>query len=117
MDTLFSSFIKYFSILWLCLTGIVSSVLLVCYLLVIFILNGWIFLLKDQPSLKLYLLRVFKAGDQVGNSILNGSEDETISSRAGKNYKTCWICRVLCKILNKIDPNHCKESIELDENS
>lgn len=100
---------------WLILNGILNSILLVIYLLIIFFLNGWIFLLKDKNKFKIYILNILKAGDQVGNAILNGNPDDTISSRAGKNYKTCKICRILCKILNKIDKNHCKESIEWDE--
>ena len=54
--------------------------------------------------------------DQLGNALLRGDPDETISSRAAKAQlkgKT-WGC-VLCKFLDKIDPNHCQKSIEKDE--
>ncbi len=54
--------------------------------------------------------------DQLGNALLRGDPDETISSRAAKAQlkgKT-WGC-VLCKFLDKIDPDHCQKSIEKDE--
>lgn len=59
--------------------------------------------------------RVAIAHDQALNAALGGSEDETISSRAGKSAgKARWAC-VLCKLLDKVDPGHCTESIERDE--
>lgn len=59
------------------------------------------------------------ANDQALNAALvgqPGSEDETVSSRAGKASREgkvwgCWLCR----LLNKIDPGHCEKSIEDDE--
>ena len=53
--------------------------------------------------------------DQLGNSVLGGDPDETISSRCGKVIKTCILCRFFCWIANKIDNNHCQNSIEYDE--
>ena len=50
--------------------------------------------------------------DQLGNSVFNGSSDQTISARAylaslqGKH----WGC-ILCRILDKIQKDHCKNSI------
>jgi hypothetical protein len=54
--------------------------------------------------------------DQLANAAFGGSEDETISSRA---YKASlrgrrWGC-VLCRVLHKLDPNHCEKSAEPDE--
>lgn len=51
--------------------------------------------------------------DQLGNSGLNGHEDETISSRAGRAARKGkpWGCR-LCKCLDWFDKNHCEKSIE-----
>lgn len=59
---------------------------------------------------------IAKSYDQLGNASTGGSEDELISSRAGKARKSGekWAC-VLCKLLDKIDPNHCEKSIEPDE--
>ena len=50
--------------------------------------------------------------DQLANTAFGGDEDETISSRAGKANRKGkrWAC-VLCKLLDKIDPNHCEKSI------
>jgi hypothetical protein len=51
------------------------------------------------------------AKDQLANAAFNGSEDETISSRAGRHKNdekwACW----LCWLLDHIDPNHCEKSI------
>jgi hypothetical protein len=55
--------------------------------------------------------------DQLANTVFNGHEDETISSRAGRHCrdshpedKEVWACW-LCKALDKLDPNHCEKSI------
>ncbi len=54
--------------------------------------------------------------DQLGNALLRGDPDETISSRAAKAEVRGkrWGC-VLCTFLDKLDPDHCKKSLELDE--
>lgn len=59
------------------------------------------------------------ANDQAFNAALvgrSGSEDETISSRAGKAAQSGhkWGC-VLCRLLDLFDKNHCEKSIENDE--
>ncbi|TSE28246.1 hypothetical protein Tther_02247 [Tepidimonas thermarum] len=53
--------------------------------------------------------------DQLANAAFGGHEDETISSRAGKAAREGkrWAC-VLCRLLDRFDPNHCEKSIELD---
>ena len=55
--------------------------------------------------------------DQLANAAFNGNEDETISSRAGRHCRDShpedrekWAC-LLCKLLDKLDPNHCEKSI------
>ena len=50
--------------------------------------------------------------DQLANTAFGGSEDETISSRAGKASRDGkrWAC-VLCKLLDRFDPDHCEKSI------
>lgn len=57
-----------------------------------------------------------KSYDQLGNAAFGGSEDELISSRAGKAKirGVKWAC-ILCKLLDKIERNHCENSIETDE--
>jgi hypothetical protein len=50
--------------------------------------------------------------DQVVNAATGGSEDETISSRAGRLMmgKVRWAC-VLCQLLDWLKRDHCKDSI------
>ena len=55
--------------------------------------------------------------DQTANAAFNGHEDETISSRAGRHCSDShpedrerWAC-LLCKLLDKLDPDHCNKSI------
>lgn len=49
--------------------------------------------------------------DQLANVAANGSEDETISSRADRARErgARWGC-VLCRLLDRLDPDHCKKS-------
>ena len=57
-----------------------------------------------------YTMNVLIGVDQLGNTILAGAPDETISARAGRNAKKKgW--RVLAKALNKIDPGHVEDAI------
>lgn len=61
------------------------------------------------------------ANDQALNAALvgrSGSEDETVSSRAGKAAQSGrrWGC-ILCRMLDWLDPGHCARSIEPDEGS
>lgn len=52
-----------------------------------------------------------KAFDRVGNAALNGSDTETVSSRANraKQEKRRWGC-VLCKLLDRFEKDHCEKS-------
>lgn len=59
------------------------------------------------------------ANDQALNAALvgkPGSEDETVSSRAGKAARAGkrWGC-ILCRLLDAVDPGHCDRNIEVDE--
>ena len=61
------------------------------------------------------------ANDQALNAALvgrSGSEDETVSSRAGKAAQSGrrWGC-ILCRMLDWFDPGHCARNIEPDEGS
>jgi len=55
--------------------------------------------------------RIAVGYDQLANVALNGDEDETISSRAHRAAQNgrAWGC-VLCKLLDKLDKNHCEKS-------
>jgi hypothetical protein len=46
-----------------------------------------------------------------------GDPDETLSSVFGKNVRagSCKTCRVVCRVLDWIDPGHCERSVERDE--
>lgn len=54
---------------------------------------------------------IARAYDRLANVSANGSERETISSRAyrAQTEGRRWGC-VLCKLLDKIDPGHCDKS-------
>ena len=71
--------------------------------------------IPGRPILS-YLRRVFVAFDQLLNALLFGSEDETISSRIGKDARRGrkFAC-ILCRVLHWIDPHHCEKAIERDE--
>jgi len=61
-----------------------------------------------------YVWNVLIGIDQLGNALLGGDHDETISSRAHKNRHK-WYWDALCYLLEKVDPNHCERVVELDE--
>jgi len=63
-----------------------------------------------------YFWNILISIDQFFNTLFGGNPDETISSRSAKaNRKGVkWGC-ILCWFLDKIDKNHCENSIELDE--
>ena len=57
-----------------------------------------------------YVKRVLLGIDQLGNTLIGGAPDETISARTGRNKdKKGW--RVLAKVLNTIDDHHVEEAI------
>jgi len=62
-----------------------------------------------------YIFNILIAIDQLANALIGGDPDETISSRCGKYKNKCILCKILCKILDKIDYRHCEEAIEPDE--
>ena len=69
--------------------------------------------------MKNYLWNLLISIDQLGNTLLGGDPDETLSSRCAKcmyyTKKYCVLCNLFCKIADKIDPNHCEKSLEPDE--
>lgn len=62
-----------------------------------------------------WLRNVLVGLDQLANALAGGDPDETISSRCGKREESNRFCRWLCQMLHKLDPRHCKNSIEPDE--
>ncbi|MYM70541.1 hypothetical protein GTP45_27565 [Pseudoduganella sp. FT55W] len=55
--------------------------------------------------------RIARGYDRVGNAATGGLDTETVSSRASRARKEGrrWGC-ILCRILDRIDPDHCSKS-------
>ena len=70
-----------------------------------------------------WILNILISIDQLGNTILGGDPDETISSRLGKmkvkhGGRIPWyrpFSKVIDWGLDKFDPNHSIDAIEKDE--
>ncbi len=62
-----------------------------------------------------YFWNILISIDQFFNTLMGGDPDETISSRAAKSRDTNVAADMLCYILDKLDANHCEDSIEEDE--
>lgn len=61
-----------------------------------------------------YLVNLLIAADQLGNTILGGDPDETISSRAAKKAdRRGW--KIIARFLEFIDPGHLAKAREDDE--
>jgi hypothetical protein len=75
--------------------------------------SAWMLAASITGSRRAWTLAV--AYDQLANAAFGGDEDETISSRAGKAAREGkrWAC-VLCRLLDRLDPNHCEKAIEPD---
>ncbi len=60
-------------------------------------------------------LRVAIAFDQVGNAMMGGCEDETVSSRLGRKVAKgeCKACKLFCRLLSWFfnEDYHCVKSI------
>lgn len=70
---------------------------------------------EDGPG---HVMRVLLALDQLGNALLGGDEDETISSRIGKAKLRADLPLAVAGldvILDLLDPNHSIDAIEEDE--
>lgn len=66
--------------------------------------------------MKRYVLNILISLDQLANVLFFfGDPDETISSRAGKAARkgALWGC-LLCRLLDKLEKDHCNSSIEPD---
>ena len=62
----------------------------------------------------LYFLNLFLMLDLAVNTVLGGDPRETLSSRMGKQAHEgdCRVCAWICSLLDRIDPEHCKKSID-----
>jgi len=70
--------------------------------------------MKFWQHSKRYVWNLLVSIDQLGNTLLGGDPDETISSRAGK-YRHKWYWRGLAAVLDRIDTNHTEKAKECDE--
>jgi hypothetical protein len=67
--------------------------------------------------MKKYIWNILIALDDLMNAFLGGDPQETMSSRMGKHlvkHEKCPVCRFLCKLLNRIQKDHCVKAIEMD---
>lgn len=72
--------------------------------------------LTQRKGIVGYTARIFVALDQLLNTMFGGDEDETMSSRLGKDARRGrFVGCVLCKMLDWIDKDHCEKAIERDE--
>lgn len=53
--------------------------------------------------------------DQLGNTLLGGAPDETISARAGRGKTKHWYWRWLAHGLDKIDPHHTNDAVRSEQ--
>jgi len=73
---------------------------------------------SEQPGRFRRTWKAFLAGllsgalalDMIGNGLLGGSFDETISSRAGRLQERSFVAKGLCWSLDKIDKGHCERA-------
>lgn len=69
-----------------------------------------------------YGLEVWIGFDRMWNAIIGGDSRETVSSRLGKSlyhghgsvFGWKWADRVVSRLLDAIDPGHCRKSIDGD---
>jgi hypothetical protein len=82
-------------------------------LIIVAIILGLAAVLNSRKlGIKRYTFSILYALDQLGNSILGGWPDETISSRCGRGCARYWYWRWLAKFLNWLDPNHVWDAIK-----
>lgn len=63
-----------------------------------------------------YIKNVLVTLDQLGNTILLGDPDETISSRSAKlQAQGEWVGCVMCKFLSWFQKDHCGLALERDK--
>ena len=65
--------------------------------------------------MKRYLINLLIAIDQLGNALFNGAPDETISSRCARGREK-WYWAWLARILDWLDPGHCADALNSEEN-
>lgn len=68
----------------------------------------------SKSTVQQIALNVMYSIDQLGNAVIGGDPDETISSRAGRAVQEgrCKGCKLLCWLLDKFDKDHCQKYLE-----
>ena len=63
---------------------------------------------------KLYVFNILISLDQLANTLLYGSPDETISSRLGRNYKKSWMKNIVDWMFSwqHRKNGHCEDAVE-----
>lgn len=104
------------SIFWLGL-GVVLLITMTTMFMIGFIIPTFVTLIIHSDNMHVY--HVWIAFDKLWNAILFGDHRETFSSRLGKIWWyeaptriPMWICYRLMRLLNVIDDNHCRKSID-----
>ena len=87
---------------------LIAALLLICQLAHV-VASLWALLAALVGSPRAW--RIIVAYDRVGNAATGGRDTETISSRAnrGRNEGRRTWC-LLCRLLDRLDPDHCKRS-------
>jgi hypothetical protein len=62
--------------------------------------------------MKRYLFNILLSLDQLVNALTGGDPDMTLSGRMGRAVAEgrCSGCRLVCWLLDKIDPDHCAKA-------
>lgn len=78
--------------------------------------KAWRYCKLVTACVRLWLFNFAIAIDQLGNALIGGDPQETISSRAGKlvDRDVKWAC-VLCKFLDAVDARHCATSRNVNQ--
>jgi hypothetical protein len=88
--------------------GVLLAVWLLCAGAALVILARQLWCIATDPA-RAWAISI--AIDRAANAAANGDHTETISSRANRARGECrrWGC-VLCRILDWLQPNHCRDS-------
>ena len=88
--------------------------LLQIQIVVIELVMVFVTMLSFDSFIKTYARRQLLATDQVINALMAGDEDETISSRAGRQWSGTWWSKLINTIFHW-QKDHCTNAIEDDE--
>ena len=99
--------LKKYSSFLIAIFIVVPFNVIILILLAIFLLP--VYKITKDEILKRYIENQFLAVDQSVNAVTGGSEDETISSRLGRNYRGTFLEKFVDIIFGN---NHCENALE-----